>query len=236
MSERRLSARPLPRHQRPSSSQRCLIVAGGADEDAPNSAVAKNSGDGLVGALIAGLVLFLGIHSVSIVNDAWRNRMAERLGEWPWKAIYSVVAIVGFVLMVQGYGLAREHPVVLYAPTASMRHIALLLMVPVFPILLATYLPGRIQSAVKHPMLAAVKLWAFAHLVANGNLADLILFGSLLAWAVADRISVKHRVPRPVPGAPPSAANDAIAIVGGLLLYVAFMLGIHRWLIGVSPV
>ncbi|MGA7981134.1 MAG: NnrU family protein [Chromatiaceae bacterium] len=186
--------------------------------------------------LIAGLVLFLGIHSVSIISDPWRNRMAARLGEWPWKGIYAVLAIAGFILIVWGYGLARQHPVAVYVPPTWMRHVTLLLMLPVFPMLLATYLPGRIQSALKHPMLAAVKLWAFAHLLANGNLADIVLFGSLLAWAVADRISLKRRVQRPVPGAPPSAANDAIAVVGGLLLYVGFIVGIHRWLIGVSPV
>jgi uncharacterized membrane protein len=108
--------------------------------------------------------------------------------------------------------------------------------VPVFPMLLATYLPGRIQSTLKHPMLAAVKLWAVAHLIANGTLPDIVLFGSLLVWAVADRISLKHRVQGPIPSAPPSSANDAIAVIGGLLLYVAFILGVHQWLIGVSPI
>jgi uncharacterized membrane protein len=189
-----------------------------------------------MGILIAGLILFLGIHSVSIVNYPWRSRVAGRIGEWPWKGIHSVVALVGLVLIVWGYGLARQHPLHVYEPATWMRHITLLLMVPVFPMLLAAYLPGRIQSALKHPMLAAVKLWAAAHLIANGTLPDIILFGSFLVWAVADRISLKHRVQRFVPGAPPSSANDAIAVVGGLLLYVAFILGVHKWLIGVSPI
>jgi uncharacterized membrane protein len=113
--------------------------------------------------------------------------------------------------------------------------VALLLLVFVFPLLLATYLPGRIQATTRHPMLAATKLWAVAHLLANGTLADVVLFGSFLAWAVADRISMKHRVQRPVPGAPPSGLNDVIAVVGGLALYGAFVLWLHAWLIGVSP-
>ena len=142
---------------------------------------------------------------------------------------------VGLALIVLGYGLARQQPTLLYAPPAGLRHLALLLMVPVFPLLLAAYLPGRIQRAAKHPMLAAVKLWALAHLLANGSLADVLLFGGFLAWAVADRISLKRRPPHAVPGAPAGATNDAIAIVGGLLLYALFVWRGHAWLIGVSP-
>jgi len=186
--------------------------------------------------LIAGLLLFLGAHSVSIFADGWRNRMVARIGEQAWQALFGLAAIAGFALIVWGYGLARHEPAVLYVPPTWLRHLVLLLMVPVFPLLLAAYLPGRIQSATKHPMLAAVKLWAFAHLLANGMLADLVLFGSFLAWAIADRISMKRREPRPVVGAPPSKANDAIAVVAGLALYAAFVMGLHRWLIGVSPV
>jgi uncharacterized membrane protein len=186
--------------------------------------------------LVAGLVLFLGVHSVSIVASDWRNRFAARIGLLPWQALYSLIAVVGFVLIVWGYALARQAPVVLYAPPAGLRHVALLLMLPVFPLLLAAYLPGRIQAATKHPMLVATKLWAVAHLLANGNLADVVLFGAFLAWAVADRISLKRRTPLPVPGAPPSAWNDAIAVVVGLALYVAFLLWLHAGLIGVRPV
>jgi uncharacterized membrane protein len=182
------------------------------------------------------LALFLGAHSISIVASDWRERTVARLGEQKWKAIYGLVSLAGFVLVVWGYGLARQDPVILYVPPVWLRHLVLLLMVPVFPLFLAAYLPGRIQSATRHPMLAAVKLWAFAHLLANGTLADLLLFGSFLVWSVADRISWRWRTPRPVPGAPPSGANDIIAIVAGLLLYAGFVLWLHRWLIGVSPV
>jgi uncharacterized membrane protein len=185
--------------------------------------------------LIAGLVLFLGTHSISIANDAWRDRMATRFGLLAWQGLYAVVAIVGFVLIVQGYDLARQHPMILYVPPVWLRHVTLLLMVPVFPLLFAAYLPGRIRTTVKHPMLSAVKLWAFAHLLANGNLVDLVLFGSFLAWAVADRISMRQRIQRPVPEVPPGKWNDAIAVVGGLVCYVAFVLWLHRQLIGVAP-
>ncbi len=185
--------------------------------------------------LILGLVLFLGAHSVSIVAPAWRNAMAARLGEWPWKLLYAVVAIAGFVLMIRGYAAARLEPVVLWVPPAAMRHIAATLMLPVFILLLAAYLPGRIKSAAKHPMLVATKLWAVAHLLANGMLADVVLFGSLLAWAVADRISLRRRPARPIPSAPPSKLNDWIAVAGGLGLYGLFAFVLHARWFGVAP-
>lgn len=148
--------------------------------------------------------------------------------------MYSLVSLAGLLLLIHGYGLARQAPVVLYAPPIALRHLALLLMLPVFPLLIAAYLPGRIQRAARHPMLLAVKLWATAHLLANGTLADVLLFGGFLAWAVADRIAVKRRlVPHRVPGAPPTALNDIVAVVGGLGLYLAFLFGVHAWLIGV---
>lgn len=186
--------------------------------------------------LIIGLVLFLGGHSVSIINNTWRDRMAARLGIFPWQGLYSLMAIAGLVLIIHGYGLARENPVILYQSPVWLRHIALLLLVFVFPLLFAAYLPGRIQTATKHPMLAATKIWAFAHLLVNGSLADIILFGSFLAWAVVDRISLKRRTPLPVRGAPPSRCNDALAIILGLGLYLLFIFWLHAWLFGVSPV
>ena len=186
--------------------------------------------------LVIGLLLFLGAHSVSIVAPGWRDAQVARLGEGPWKGVYSLLSIAGFALLIYGYGLARQSPTVLYTPPPALRHVALLLMLPVFPLLLATYLPGRIKSAVKHPTLAAVKLWALAHLLANGTLADLLLFGGFLAWAVADRISVKRRPPRPLPGAPARPLNDVIAIVAGLAIYALFVSWAHQKWIGVSPV
>jgi uncharacterized membrane protein len=186
--------------------------------------------------LVIGLILFLGVHTVSIAAPGWRDTAVARIGENSWKGGYSLVAGVGLGLIVLGYGLARQQPaVLLYVPPAGLRHLALLLMLPVFPLLLAAYLPGRIQRAAKHPMLAATKLWALAHLLANGTLADVLLFGGFLAWAVADRISLKRRPARAIPGAPPRPANDVVAAVGGLLLYVLFLWRAHAWLIGVSP-
>ena len=185
--------------------------------------------------LILGLVVFLGIHSVSIVAPGWRDAQVAQRGAGAWKGLYSLASLIGFVLLVVGYGQARLAPVVLYTPPAALRHLALLLMLPAFVLLLAAYLPGRIQIAARHPMLAAVKLWALAHLLANGTLADVLLFGAFLAWAVADRISVQRRAPRAVPGAPAWRWNDAIALLGGLALYVLMLLWLHAWLIGVAP-
>ncbi len=186
--------------------------------------------------LILGLILFLGVHSTRIVADGWRSRVIARAGEGVWKGSYALVAAAGLALIVYGYAAARQAPLILYTPPAGMRHLALLLMLPVFPLLLATYLPGRLAAAARHPMLLATKLWALAHLLANGSAADVLLFGGFLAWAVLDRIALKRR------GAPSAAVpstgamrNDALALVGGLALYGAFIAGLHRWLIGVSP-
>jgi uncharacterized membrane protein len=181
---------------------------------------------------IAGLVLFFGVHSVSILADDRRNAMAASLGEGAWKGLYSLVSIAGFALMAYGFGLARQEPVVLYSPAGWSRFLAMILMIPVFPLLFATYLPGRLKSLAKHPMLLAVKFWALAHLLANGTLADVMLFGSFLAWAVADRISLKRRAARPLPGPSPSPLNDVIAVIGGLAVYALFIVWAHGRLFG----
>lgn len=185
--------------------------------------------------LIVGLVLFLGIHSVSIVAPAWRDAQLAQRGEAAWKGLYSVASAIGLALIVYGYALARQAPVVLYTPPPVLRHVGLLLLLPVFVLLLAVYLPGRIKSAAKHPMLLATKLWALGHLLANGTLADVLLFGGFLGWAVADRISLKQRPQRAVPALPPGAMNDTIALSGGLLLYAVIVLWAHAWAFGVSP-
>ena len=186
--------------------------------------------------LIAGLLLFLSVHSTAIIAPGWRTAQVARRGEAAWKGLYALLSIAGFVLLVYGYGVAQQSPVVLYTPPTFTSHLALLLMLPVFPLLLAAYLPGRIKTAAKHPMLLAVKLWALAHLLANGNLHDVVLFGTFLAWAVADRISMKRRtVARAVPAASLRPMNDAIALAGGLAVYAIFVLWAHLKLIGVSP-
>jgi uncharacterized membrane protein len=185
--------------------------------------------------LIAGLVIFLGIHSIAIVAPGLRGRASQRLGENAWTGLYSLIALLGFVLIVYGFGLARQAPLVLYTPPGWMRHVTFLLMLPVFPLALAAYLPGRIQRAAKHPLLAAVKFWAFAHLLANGMLADVLLFGGFLAWAVLDRISLKRRPAQTPRTAPAGRFNDVIAVVLGLALYALFISWAHLKLFGVSP-
>jgi uncharacterized membrane protein len=189
-----------------------------------------------VTVLVIGLIIFLGIHSISIFAPGFRDRMAARIGAGPWRGIYSLVSLAGFALIVWGYGLARREPVVLYDPPFWTRHLTALLMLPVFPLLFAPYFPGRIKAALKHPMLVAVKLWAVAHLISNGTLADVLLFGAFLAWAVADRISYKHRQRRPLKGAPPAARNDVIVVIVGLAIYALFVFWLHLKLIGVQPI
>ena len=185
--------------------------------------------------LILGVLIFFGVHSISIVAPGWRDATAARFGPAAWRLIYTLVSLVGFVLMVRGYRLSSLAPVVLYSPPPAMRWMALLLMLPVFPLLFAAYLPGRIRDAAKHPMLAATKFWALAHLLTNGTLAAVLLFGSFLVWAVADRISFKHRTQRPIRMAPPGPRNDLIALIGGLLVFVLFVAWAHLAAFGASP-
>jgi uncharacterized membrane protein len=185
--------------------------------------------------LIAGLVIFLGVHSIAIVAPQARAHALERLGEGGWKGLYALISLAGFVLIVLGFGWARQAPVVLYTPPRWLHHVTFLFMLPVFPLLLAAYLPGRIKAAAKHPMLAAVKFWAFGHLLANGTLADVLLFGGFLAWAVVDRISLKRRPAQVLRTAPPGRFNDLTAVVLGLAIYAVFIGWAHVRLFGVSP-
>ncbi len=184
---------------------------------------------------IIGLALFLGTHSIAIFAPGLRRSLIERLGEGGYKGLYAIVSLVGFLVLIWGYGDAKAATPVLYTPPTGLSHLALLLMLPVFPLLLSTYLPGRIKAAVKHPMLTAVKTWGLAHLLSNGALADVLLFGGFLAWAVLDRISIKRRGTTVTPAAG-SIVNDIIAVVAGLGLYVAFIFGLHQWLFGVAPI
>jgi uncharacterized membrane protein len=188
-----------------------------------------------MGMLVLGLALFLGTHSIAIAAPGLRGRALARLGEKAWKGGYALLSLAGFVLLVYGFGVARHSPVVLYTPPHFLRHVTFLFMLPVFPLIFAAYLPGRIKAAMKHPMLAAVKLWALAHLLSNGRLADVVLFGAFLAWAVLDRISLKRRPPPAPAMAPARPSNDLVAVLLGLAVYGLFIGWAHRWLIGVSP-
>ncbi|WP_020677125.1 NnrU family protein [Geopsychrobacter electrodiphilus] len=184
--------------------------------------------------LIAGLIIFFTLHSVSIINEGWRNRMVASIGEGPWKGLYALVALLGFVLMVWGYGLARQDSAVLYSSAHWLRHLVMLLLLPVFPLLLTTYFPGRIKALAKNPMLIATILWSFAHLLVNGRLVDVLLFGAFLVWAALDLYSMRRRVPRTLPGAPIAKVNDVIALTLGLGLYGLFIVWLHGLLIGVA--
>ena len=184
--------------------------------------------------LVLGLVLFLGMHSISIVAPAWRDRTAARWGNG-WRGLYSLVTLAGLVLIIRGYGLARHNPVELYTTPAWAQYVTAVLMLPVFPLFLAAYFPGRIKGALKHPQLVSVMLWSVAHLIATGMLANVVLFGGFLAWAVADRLSYTWRAQRPIATAPPGRLNDGVVVVVGLVFYVVFEHWLHARWIGVQP-
>lgn len=185
--------------------------------------------------LIVGLLLFFGPHSVAIVAPHWRERMGLLMGPLQWKGLYALISAAGFVAMIWGYGLASRSAVILYMPPMWLRYATFVLMLPVFPLALAAYLPGRIRTATRHPLLAATKFWACAHLLSNGSAAAVLLFGSFLAWAIADRIALKRRPQGPIQTLPASVYNDVIAVAGGLALYVLFVWRLHLWIIGVQP-
>ncbi|CEJ86157.1 NnrUfamily protein [Hyphomicrobium sp. GJ21] len=190
--------------------------------------------------LVVGLILFLGVHLVP-TSPELRDGLKERIGEVPYKAIFSLLSLVGLVVIVLGYHKLQLHPgknPILWDPPTWTRHIAVALMLPAMILLVASVIPSRIRTAVRHPMLIAIKTWAFAHLIANGDLGALLLFGSFLAFAVYDRISVKKRGAQgPLGNATPSSAiNDVIVVVVGVALYAALLYGGHQWLIGVAPI
>lgn len=190
--------------------------------------------------LILGLVLFLGMHVVTMKRDL-RARLIERLGAGGYKGLYSAVSVIGFVLLIYGYGLQRAAGyTVVWEPPVWTRHLALLLNLPIFILLAVGKRPSWLLSRVKHPMLLAVKIWATAHLLANGDLGSMLLFGSFLAWTVMARISVKRR-PEEIArsaamGKVAFGRRDIIAIVAGLALYVVFALWLHPLLIGVPVI
>jgi uncharacterized membrane protein len=187
--------------------------------------------------LLLGLLLFLGTHSIRIFADDWRTRQLARLGEKRWKGLYSIVALGGFALLVWGYGQTRLAPVDLWNPPLWTRHLALLLMLPSFLLLAAAYVPGnRIKAAIGHPMVAGAKLWAFAHLLANGRLGDVVLFGAFLAWAVLSFVAARKRDRIAGTRYPALGAwRDVKVLIVALLGWVAFTFWGHRWLIGVAP-
>ncbi len=187
--------------------------------------------------LIAGLIIFLSVHSVRIFADDWRTAQITNVGPKVWKGGNALLSLIGLVLIVYGYGLARQAPVVVYAPPTWLRHLAVVLTIPAFILVSAAYVPGtRIRRAVGHPMVLGVKLWAFAHLLANGTLADLILFGSFLVWAVFNYAAARRRdrAAGTVYSAGPMA-SDIKAVVSGVVIWAVFAFWLHHVLIGVRP-
>jgi uncharacterized membrane protein len=187
--------------------------------------------------MILGLVLFLGVHTLT-TQRAMRARLIASWGEGGYKAGYAVVALLGLVLIVWGFAHYRATGWIdVWYPPKALKHITVALMLPAVILVVAAYIRGRIYTALKHPMLAGVKLWAAAHLLANGDLGSIILFGSFLAWAVFDRISLKRRAdsgasPIPVGG----LGNDLIAMAVGLVAYLALAFAFHPIVIGVPVV
>lgn len=187
--------------------------------------------------LVLGLALFLGVHSLRIFAGDWRNTQRARLGEGTWKGLYSLASLSGFVLLVWGFGMARAAPMVLWQPPVWTRHLAGLLVLVAFVLLAAAYVPGnRIKARLHHPMLLAVKVWAVAHLLANGTLADVVLFGSFLVWAILSFRAARGRDRAARITYPAGTGRgDAVTIVVGIAAWVVFAFWAHRWLIGVAP-
>jgi uncharacterized membrane protein len=187
--------------------------------------------------LLLGLVMFLGVHSVRIVAEGWRGRMLARLGPGTWKALYSLLSLAGLVLITWGYGAARMQPLVLWAAPLWTRHLAALLTLPAFVMLVAAYVPGNaIKARLRHPMVLGVKTWALAHLIANNTLADLLLFGGFLLWALLDYRSARQRDrASSVIYLPGRAAPTVVTVVVGLIAWGAFAFWAHALLFGVRP-
>ena len=187
--------------------------------------------------LILGLILFLGTHSVRIFADGWRTQTIARLGEKPWKGLYTVVSLVGFALIVWGYGLARQQPVVLWQPPVMMKHLNSLFTLAAFILLAAAYVPrNHFKARLHHPMVLGVKLWAFGHLLATGTLADMVLFGAFLLWAVLDFRAARLRDRAQGTVYPPGTVSGTIiAVVAGAVAWAVFAFWLHAAWIGVAP-
>lgn len=194
--------------------------------------------------LILGLIVLLGTHSVRLFAEDWRRRFIEQRGRNTWRLLYSALSLLGLVLVIYGYGQTRLQPVIIWNPPAGMAHLAALLTLVAFILLAASGVPGnRLRARVGHPMVLGVKVWAVAHLLANGRLGDIVLFGAFLIWAIAD-FAISRRRDRQAAaaagsaGTPPvqtSLSRDVITVLIGLGAWLVFAFWLHRALIGVSP-
>jgi uncharacterized membrane protein len=184
--------------------------------------------------LVAGLILFLGGHSFRIFAPGSRDRLVARLGEGPYKGIYTVASLAGFALIIWGFSRALAETGMVYAPPAGLRHVNFALMLPALILAVASLLPpGHIRCTARHPLLIGTALWAFAHLIVNGETAAVVLFGAFFAWAIVELLAQSWR-PR-VPTARPSTAYDIAAVLAGAALYGALVWRLHEWAFGVSP-
>lgn len=189
--------------------------------------------------LVLGIVIFLGMHLVRVVAPGLRVSVIESRGKGAWMGLYTAVSLIGLCLIIYGFGEARMTTGMLYNPPVFLKHIALLLMLPAFICLAAGFLPaGRIAVALKHPQILSIKIWALAHLLANGETSSVILFGAFLAWAVIMRISMKRRQRAGEQVLPVfrSGSSDILAVVTGVVAYLLFIWKLHEWLIGVAPI
>ena len=187
--------------------------------------------------LILGLLIFLGMHSLRVFANDWRSRQIARLGEKRWKGLFALVSIIGFVLICWGFGLARQHPVLLYVPPLALRHLNALFTLIAFVLFFAARVPrNHLEAKLHHPQVLAVKVWAVGHLLATGMLHDVVLFGAFLLWAIV-LFAVSRRRDRATGTVypPGSVQGDVLTLVLGIVVWAVFALWLHLWLIGVNP-
>ena len=187
--------------------------------------------------MIVGLMLFLGSHSVRIYANNWREEFIEQRGELTWLGLIAITSLIGFILIILGYSQTRIEPIMIWSPPIWTKHIAAILTLPAFILVVTAYIPGtKIKTIISHPMIIGVKLWAFAHLFANGMLVDIILFGSFLIWAIMDfRASRKRDKAEAIEYSSISVTRDLLSIAIGLGVWIGFALVLHAVLIGVKP-
>lgn len=187
--------------------------------------------------LVLGLVLFLGVHSVRVFAESWRTAMLARLGPGGWKGVYSLVSVLGLVLIVVGFGAARAQPVLLWVPPVWTRHLAALLNLAALVLLVAAYVPGnQIKARSRHPMILGVKVWAFAHLVSNQMLAEVVMFGAFLVWAVGSFRAARRRdAAAGTTYAPGRLGPTLVTVAVGVAVWAVFAFWAHGALIGVKP-
>ncbi len=188
--------------------------------------------------LLIGLALFLGIHSLQSLAPQVRQNSIIRWGPLGFKAVYAAVSALGLYLLVHGYGVARLEPVVLWTPPRGMQHATILLMWVAMVLLVASYVPGnQIKAKLRHPMTLSVKVWSLGHLLSNGNLADVLLFGGFLVWSVLVFRAARKRDRQSLHSAPEGKLmGTLLALVVGSAVWAAFLMGgLHLWLVGVMP-